>query len=112
MKSRAPARGQPGFSPENLLAAEDRAANRCHRGTPVRARVERFHALASGIAACLPESPDAIGHAYWVVFLITTAAIGYGVGRSPAAGVIGLNAADTDSFTACFGRQIDHPQST
>lgn len=74
--------------------------------------IERFNALIPVIAARLPRSPDAIGHARRVVFMIATAAIGFGVGGPLLPAVIGLSPEDTDAFPAWLGRQIDHLQST
>lgn len=70
--------------------------------------IEHFNALIPVIAARLPESPDATGHARRVVFLIATAAIGFGVGGPLLPAVIGLNAEETDTFSEWLGRQIDH----
>ncbi len=73
--------------------------------------IEHFNALIPVIAARLPESPDQLGHARRVVFMIATAAIGFGVGGPLLPAVIGLSPDDTDTFSVWLGQQIDHLRS-
>lgn len=70
--------------------------------------IEYFNALIPVIAERLPESPKRIEHARRVVFLIATAAIGFGVGGPVLPAVVGLDATETDHFPEWLGQQIYH----
>ncbi len=69
--------------------------------------VALFAELVPVVAARLPEQPDRESRARRVIFLIITAAIGYGVGGRAIPAVVGLDDAEAVAFPEWLGKQVN-----
>lgn len=68
---------------------------------------ERFAELVPVLARRLPSGPHREAAAKQMIFLIATAAIGYGISGATLPGMIGMDATDAERFPAWLGRQVE-----